>query len=141
MNTQLLTLESIQTLNIHDPFKNTSQYTGVTYFLYFKIDTPNGQVTSCLFPHQMRVIPQEVSAVETYTVRQFQHVVIFNKDYVVELVFKLIHRIISQQAEEVRHTHVSAYGLYREAFQRGWWQNYPVESFLCAKSIGTINPI
>jgi len=45
-------------------------------------------------------------------------------------------------SEEVRHAHMSAYGLYREAFQDGWWQIYmPIESLLYPKSIGAINPI
>ena len=44
--------------------------------------------------------------------------------------------------EEVRRAYVSAYGLYREAFQEGWWQIYaPIESFISLKSIGAINPI
>ena len=42
---------------------------------------------------------------------------------------------------DTTHAHMSAYGLYREAFHWGWRQNYmPVESFLCAKYIGVINP-
>jgi len=54
-----------------------------------------------------------------------------------------MHAMQCTQPEEVRHAHVSVYGLYREAFSGGLMANLRTNRklYFSFKSIGAINPI